>query len=110
MQHFFIKKIYKGRKEARKAALVLGISFITEGAIPFAAADPIRVIPSLMAGSGVAGALTMLFKVKLAVPHGGVFVLPIPNAVEGVLLYTIAILVGTIITAIMVGNLKRSIE
>ena len=104
------KKFTKEEKEAGKAALILGISFITEGAIPFAAADPIRVIPSLMVGSGVAGALTMLFKIKLAVPHGGVFVLPIPNAVEGALLYTIAILAGAIITAIMVGNLKKSIE
>lgn len=103
-------KFTKEEKEAGKAALVLGISFITEGAIPFAAADPIRVIPSLMVGSGVAGALTMLFKVKLAVPHGGVFVLPIPNAVEGVFPYTVAILIGALITAIMVGNLKKPIE
>lgn len=103
-------KFTKEEKEAGKAALVLGISFITEGAIPFAAADPIRVIPSLMVGSGVAGALTMLFKIKLAVPHGGIFVLPIPNAVEGVLLYTVAILVGAFVTALMVGNLKKPIE
>ena len=104
------KKFTKEEKEAGKAGLVLGISFITEGAIPFAAADPIRVIPSLMAGSGVAGALTMLFKVRLAVPHGGIFVLPIPNAVEGVLLYSVAILIGSLITAIMVGQLKKPME
>ncbi len=103
-------KFTKEEKEAGKAALVLGLSFITEGAIPFAAADPIRVIPSLMVGSGVAGALTMLFKVKLAVPHGGIFVLPIPNAVEGALLYAVAILVGAIVTAFMLGNLKKPIE
>jgi fructose PTS system EIIBC or EIIC component len=103
-------KFTKEEKEAGKAALVLGLSFITEGAIPFAAADPIRVIPSLMVGSGVAGALTMLFKVKLAVPHGGIFVLPIPNAVEGVLLYAVAIMVGAFISALMLGNLKKSIE
>lgn len=104
------KKFTSQEIEAGKASLILGISFITEGAIPFAAADPIRVIPSLMVGSGVAGALTMLFKVKLAVPHGGIFVLPIPNAVEGVLLYALSILIGSLITAIMVGNLKKPIE
>jgi len=68
-------------REAGKANWALGASFITEGAIPFAAADPLRVIPSMMVGSAVAGALSMLFGATLAVPHGGIFVLPIPNAV-----------------------------
>ena len=103
-------KFTKEEKEAGKAAMVLGISFITEGAIPFAAGDPIRVIPSLMVGSGVAGALTMAFKVKLAVPHGGIFVLPIPNAVEGVLLYALSIIIGSLVTAFMLGSLKKPIE
>lgn len=103
-------KFTKEEREAGKAALVLGISFITEGAIPFAAADPFRVIPSLMVGSAVTGALTMLFKVKLAVPHGGIFVLPIPNAVEGVLLYALSIAIGAVVTALLVSSLKKPIK
>ncbi|OPJ56819.1 PTS fructose transporter subunit IIC [Alkalithermobacter paradoxus] len=94
-------------KEAGKAAFFLGISFITEGAIPFAASDPIRIIPSLMAGSAVAGALSMAFKCTLAVPHGGIFVLPIPNAVGGLMLYTISILIGSIVTGVLIATLKR---
>ncbi|MCR2044293.1 PTS fructose transporter subunit IIC [Anaerosalibacter massiliensis] len=100
-------KFTKEEREAGKASLVLGISFITEGAIPFAAADPLRVIPSLMAGSAITGALTMLFKVKLAVPHGGIFVLPIPNAVEGLLPYIISIAIGSVVTAFLVATLKK---
>ncbi|MBV1817978.1 fructose-specific PTS transporter subunit EIIC [Anaerosalibacter bizertensis] len=100
-------KFTREEREAGKAALVLGISFITEGAIPFAAADPLRVIPSLMAGSAVTGALTMLFKVKLAVPHGGIFVLPIPNAVEGLLPYIISIAIGALVTALLVATIKK---
>lgn len=95
--------------EAGKAAAVLGISFITEGAIPFAAADPLRVIPSIMAGSAVTGALSMYFRCTLRAPHGGIFVLPIPNAVENLGFYVIAILVGTIITALLVTILKPSL-
>lgn len=101
-------KFTKEERGAGKAALVLGISFITEGAIPFAAADPLRVIPSLMVGSAVTGALTMLFKVGLAVPHGGIFVLPIPNAVQGVLSYIIAIAAGALVTALLLAIFKKS--
>ncbi|WPX08982.1 PTS fructose transporter subunit IIC [Anaerocellum danielii] len=93
-------------REAGKAAFFLGISFITEGAIPFAAADPLRVIPSIMVGSAVTSALSILFKATLAVPHGGIFVLPIPNAVGNLPLYAVAILIGTIVTALMVSALK----
>lgn len=96
-------------REAGKAAAVLGISFITEGAIPFAARDPLRVIPSIMVGSAVTGALSMLFNAQLRVPHGGVFVLPIPNAVTNLLLYVVAILVGTAVTAGMIYLLKKPI-
>jgi len=95
--------------EAGKAAAVLGLSFITEGAIPFAARDPFRVIPSIMVGSAVTGALSMLFNAELRVPHGGVFVLPIPNAVSNLGLYVVAILVGTGITAGMLYLLKKPI-
>ncbi|WP_298818119.1 PTS fructose transporter subunit IIC [Chloroflexus sp.] len=96
-------------REAGKAAAVLGISFITEGAIPFAAKDPFRVIPSIMVGSAVAGALSMLFGATLAVPHGGIFVLPIPNAVGNLPMYIVAILAGTLVTAAMLYVLKRPI-
>ncbi|MCX7789631.1 MAG: PTS fructose-like transporter subunit IIB [Chloroflexaceae bacterium] len=96
-------------REAGKAAAVLGISFITEGAIPFAARDPFRVIPAIMAGSAVAGALSMLFGCTLQVPHGGVFVLPIPNAVGNLPMYLVAILAGTLVTAGMLYALKRPV-
>lgn len=96
-------------REAGKAAAVLGISFITEGAIPFAAKDPFRVIPAIMAGSAVAGALSMLFGCTLQVPHGGVFVLPIPNAVGNLPMYLAAILAGTLVTAGMLYTLKRPV-
>jgi PTS system fructose-specific IIC component len=103
-------KFTNEEREAGKAAFFLGISFITEGAIPFAAADPLRVIPSIMLGSAVTGALSMLFRCTLAVPHGGIFVLPIPNAVGGLLLYTVSIIVGTIVTAFAVAGLKKDIS
>ncbi|MGU4858364.1 PTS fructose transporter subunit IIBC, partial [Escherichia coli] len=83
---------------------VLGASFITEGAIPFAAADPARVIPSIMVGSAVAGALSMMFGATLPAPHGGLFVLPV---VGNVGMYLVAIAVGTVVTAIMINLLKR---
>lgn len=102
------KKYTAEEREAGKAAAILGISFITEGAIPFAAADPLRVIPSIMIGSGVAGALSMVFKATLKAPHGGIFVLFIPNAVGNLGMYIISILVGTIVTAIMVNVLKKN--
>ncbi|SHJ23061.1 PTS system D-fructose-specific IIB component (F1P-forming), Frc family /PTS system D-fructose-specific IIC component (F1P-forming), Frc family [Clostridium amylolyticum] len=97
-------------REAGKAAWALGISFITEGAIPFAAADPLRVIPSIMVGSAVTGALSMLFKCTLAVPHGGIFVLPIPNAVGNLFMYIVSIVIGTVVTGFMLGALKKPVN
>ncbi len=102
-------KFTSEEREAGKAAAVLGISFITEGAIPFAAADPFRVIPSIIAGSAVTGALSMYFRCSLKAPHGGIFVLPIPNAVGNLPFYIIAILAGTIVTALLVSLLKPSL-
>jgi PTS system fructose-specific IIC component len=93
--------------EAGKAAAVLGLSFITEGAIPFAAKDPLRVLPACIVGSAAAGALSMLFGCMLRAPHGGVFVLAIPNAVSHLLLYILAILIGTAITTAMLIVLKQ---
>jgi PTS system fructose-specific IIC component len=101
------KKFSKEEREAGKAASVLGISFITEGAIPFAAADPFRVIPSIMIGSAVTGALSMAFGATLRAPHGGIFVLPIPHAVGHVGLYALSILIGTVVTAVLVSILKK---
>ncbi|WP_138418279.1 PTS fructose transporter subunit IIC [Aquibacillus sediminis] len=102
-------KFTNEERDAGKAAGILGISFITEGAIPFAAADPLRVIPSLMVGSSIAGGLSMLFGATLRAPHGGIFVLAIPNAVSSLFLYFIAILIGTIVTAVMVSLLKKDV-
>ena len=96
-------------REASKAAFVLGISFITEGAIPYAARDPFRVIPSIMAGSAVTGALSMVFGAHLLVPHGGIFVLLIPNAVTHLLLYVLAIAVGTVVCAGILFFVKRPV-
>ncbi|WP_405798258.1 fructose-specific PTS transporter subunit EIIC [Streptomyces sp. NBC_01506] len=90
-------------RENGKAAWVLGASFITEGAIPFAAADPLRVIPSAMAGGAVTGALSMLFECTLRAPHGGIFVLPL---IGNPVLYLIAILAGTAVSAALVILLK----
>jgi len=102
------KRYTPEEREAGKAAGVLGLSFITEGAIPFAAADPLRVIPSIMAGSAVAGALSMAFGATLRAPHGGIFVLPIPHAVGNVLGYVVAIAAGMVVTALLVNLLKRT--
>ncbi|QSR20263.1 fructose-specific PTS transporter subunit EIIC [Novosphingobium sp. KA1] len=93
-------------REAGGAAAVLGLAFITEGAIPFAARDPFRVIPSLMAGSAIAGAISMAAGVELKVPHGGVFVLPIPGAVTHLAVYGVAILAGVLVSGVLVGLLK----
>lgn len=100
----------QAEREAGKAAGVLGLSFITEGAIPFAAKDPLRVIPSAILGSAAAGALSMYFGVGLRAPHGGVFVLAIPNAVNHLALYALAILVGTVLTTAALLILKPSLE
>lgn len=104
------RKFTLEEKEAGKAAWALGAAFITEGAIPFAAADPIRMIPSLMVGSATTGLLSMLFKAAIAVPHGGIFVLFIPHAVTNVGLYAISIVAGTIVTSLMILLLKKDIS
>lgn len=104
------KKFNPAEKEAGKAAWALGVSFITEGAIPFAAADPVRVIPSIMAGSAVTGMLSMLFNCTLKVPHGGLFVLAIPGVVGNLGMYIVSIVAGTVITALVLSVLKKNIE
>jgi PTS system fructose-specific IIC component len=103
----FKNRFTDDEREAAPSAAVLGLSFITEGAIPFAARDPLRTIPSLMVGSAVAGALSMALKCGLHVPHGGIFVLPIPNAVDNLGGYLIAIVAGTLVTTAALFALKR---
>ena len=97
-------------REAGKAAAVLGLSFITEGAIPYAAKDPLRVIPSIMIGSSIAGAMSMFFSCGLRAPHGGAFVLAIPNAVSNLPMYILSIVVGTLITTALLVALKRPVN
>lgn len=98
------KKLFtKTERENGRAAWVLGASFITEGAIPFAAADPLRVIPSVMAGGAVTGALSMAFGCTLRAPHGGIFVVPL---IGEPFLYLLAIAAGTLVATALVVLLK----
>ncbi|MEW1578721.1 fructose-specific PTS transporter subunit EIIC [Streptomyces microflavus] len=98
------KKLFtKTERENGRAAWVLGASFITEGAIPFAAADPLRVIPSVMAGGAVTGALSMAFECTLRAPHGGIFVVPL---IGEPFLYLLAIAAGTLVATALVVLLK----
>ncbi|WP_442486482.1 PTS fructose transporter subunit IIABC [Fusobacterium necrophorum] len=101
----FQNKFTEDERTAGKTCYILGLSFITEGAIPFAASDPIRVIPSCMVGAGIAGALTMLFGVQLPAPHGGIFVIPV---VTHPVQYLLAIGIGSLVTAVLLGILKKS--
>ncbi|KIL44051.1 PTS fructose transporter subunit IIC [Jeotgalibacillus alimentarius] len=106
----FRKKFNEQERKTGVSAYFLGAFFITEGAIPFAAADPLRVIPSAVAGSAVAGGLTLWFDLALRAPHGGIFVFPtLEGAVTNMLLYLIAIVAGTIVTAVTVGLLKKPV-
>ncbi|MDB5969162.1 MAG: fructose transporter subunit [Hydrocarboniphaga sp.] len=105
----FADRFTHEEREAGNAAAVLGLAFVTEGAIPFAARDPLRVIPSLVLGSAVAGAISMAVGAELKVPHGGVFVLPIPNAVTHLGGYLVALVAGTVLTAIALRVLKKRI-
>jgi PTS system fructose-specific IIC component len=91
-------------RENGNAAWLLGASFITEGAIPFAAGDPLRVIPSLMVGSGITGGIVMAFGSTLRAPHGGIWVTPL---IGGVVPYLAAIVIGTVVTAVVVVVLKQ---
>lgn len=100
------RKFNDAEQEAGKASFVLGLCFISEGAIPFAAKDPMRVIPSCIAGGALTGAISMLIGAKLMAPHGGLFVLLIPNAISPVLLYLAAITAGTLVTGLVYALIK----
>ena len=105
---FLVKdKFEAGEREAGKASFVLGLCFISEGAIPFAAKDPMRVIPACMAGGALTGALSMMFGAQLMAPHGGLFVLLIPGAISPVLMYLVAIAAGTLVTGFGYAALKK---
>ncbi|MBB5693884.1 fructose-specific PTS transporter subunit EIIC [Muricoccus pecuniae] len=101
------RKFVASEIEARQATGVLGLCFISEGAIPYVARDPLRVIPTMMIGGAVTGALSMLFGCTLRAPHGGLFVLLIPGAVGNVAMYLAAIAAGTVVAAVLVAVAKR---
>lgn len=104
---FFKNKFTKDERDAGKVCYIMGLSFITEGAIPFAASDPIRVIPACIIGSGIAGGLSMFFRVQLPAPHGGLFVLPV---VTNPIMYLVAIVVGSVVTALILGFIKKPVQ
>ncbi|KNC90251.1 PTS fructose transporter subunit IIBC [Trabulsiella odontotermitis] len=101
------RKFDKAQQEGGKAALVLGLCFITEGAIPFAARDPMRVLPCCIVGGAVTGAISMAIGAKLMAPHGGLFVLLIPGAITPVVGYLLAIIAGTLVAGLSYAVLKR---
>lgn len=100
-------KFAETEREGGKAALVLGLCFISEGAIPFAAKDPLRVLPVCIAGGALTGALSMLFGCKLMAPHGGLFVLLIPGAVSHALAYLVAIAAGSALAGLAYAVVKQ---
>ena len=100
----FKDRFTKEERESGPTNFIMGLAFITEGAIPFAAADPLHVLPACIIGSGLAGAMSMAFGCTLMAPHGGIFVVPVMgNAVQ----YVIALVVGAVVSAVLLGVLKR---
>ncbi len=100
----FKDKFTKEERESGPTNFIMGLAFITEGAIPFAAADPLHVLPACIVGSGLAGAMSMAFGCTLMAPHGGIFVVPVMgNAV----MYLVALVVGTVVSAVLLGLLKK---
>ena len=104
------KKFNPTEREGGKAAFVLGLCFISEGAIPYAARDPMRVLPCCIIGGALTGALSMAVGAKLMAPHGGLFVLLIPGAITRVIGYLLAIIAGTVVAGVLYALLKRSDE
>ncbi len=103
----FKNKFTKQERESGPVNFIMGLAFITEGAIPFAASDPLHVLPSCIIGSAVSGALSMAFGCTLMAPHGGIFVFPV---VEHPLMYLVSLVVGTVIGAVLLGVLKKKVE
>ena len=100
----FKDKFTKEEREAGPTNFIMGLAFITEGAIPFAASDPLHVLPSCIIGSAVAGAMSMAFNCTLMAPHGGIFVFPV---VGNAVMYLAALVVGTVVSAVLLGILKK---
>ena len=103
----FKHKCTKEQREAGPTNFIMGLAFITEGAIPFAASDPLHVLPACIVGSAAAGALSMAFNCTLMAPHGGIFVFPV---VGNALLYLVALVAGTVISAVLLGLLKKKVD
>ena len=103
----FKNKFTAEERKSGPTNFIMGLSFITEGAIPFAASDPLHVLPACVIGSGVAGSLSMLFGCTLMAPHGGIFVFPV---VGNALMYLVALAVGTVIAAVLLGLLKKEVK
>ena len=103
----FKNKFTEDEREAGLTNWVMGLSFITEGAIPFAAADPKTVIPASIVGSAVAGALSMMFGIKIPAPQGGILVMFLSN---NFILYLISIIIGAIISAILLGLMRKKVD
>ncbi len=103
----FKNKFTKEERETGPTNFIMGLAFITEGAIPFAAADPLHVLPACIIGSGVAGALSMTFGCTLMAPHGGIFVVPVMG---NAWMYLVALVAGTVISAVLLGALKKKVD
>ena len=102
----FKDKFTKEERESGPTNFIMGLAFITEGAIPYAAADPLHVLPACIAGSAVAGGISMFFGCTLMAPHGGIFVFPV---VGNALMYLVALVVGTAVSAVLLGLLKKKV-
>ena len=102
----FKNKFTKEERDAGPTNFIMGLAFITEGAIPFAASDPLHVLPSCIIGSALAGALSMAFHCTLMAPHGGIFVFPV---VGNALMYLVALVAGTVVSALLLGVLKKKV-
>ena len=103
----FKHKFTKEQRETGPTNFIMGLAFITEGAIPFAASDPLRVLPACIAGSAAAGAISMAFNCTLMAPHGGIFVFPV---VGNPVMYLVALVAGTLISAVLLGVLKKRVD
>ena len=102
----FKNKFTKEERDAGPTNFIMGMAFITEGAIPFAASDPLHVLPSCIIGSALAGALSMAFHCTLMAPHGGIFVFPV---VGNAVMYLVALVAGTVVSALLLGVLKKKV-
>lgn len=103
----FKNKFTEQERKSGPTNFIMGLAFITEGAIPFAASDPLRVLPSCIVGSALAGALSMAFNCTLMAPHGGIFVFPV---VGNAIMYLVALIAGTVASAFLLGLLKKDVQ